>query len=102
MRVVSRPNQTNQKVISDTKNIKANPISLVGSNLHSMAGGLITAKTWENSKDRKLDTETKLKNKGLQIVETSCDESDSQLKGRYDDDKLELTSCANLAQYATF
>jgi len=77
MRIVSRPNQANQKVVSDTKNIKSNPISLVGSNLHSMCGGLITAKSWENSKDRKLDTETKLKNKGLYITETSCDESDS-------------------------
>lgn len=67
-----------------------------------MCGGLITAKNWETSKDRKLDTETKLKNKGLQIMETSCDESDSQLKGRYDDDKLEMTSYESFAALATF
>ena len=67
-----------------------------------MAGGLVTAKSWEKSKDRLLDTETKLKNKGLQIMETSCDESDSQLKSRYDDDKLEMTSYESFKDLALF
>ena len=49
-----------------------------------------------------MDPGKALRQQGLCIVETSCDESDSRLEQMYDDDKMELMCHEGLADYIDF
>lgn len=43
-----------------------------------------------------------LRDQGLAIIETSCDESDSRLEQKYDDDKMELMCHEGITDYIDF
>lgn len=93
-RVVSTktlPNGLKQdKVVTDMNELTGRPLNVVGYNLNSGYGNFVNSKTWENSQKRVMDPGKALRRHKLNIVETSCDESESQLTQRIDDDKIEL------------
>jgi len=70
--------------------IKKKPFNVCGYNLNSGYGNFVFDKTWENSAKRIMDPSKALRNHKLNILETSCDESDSTLVQRIDDDKIEI------------
>ena len=49
-----------------------------------------------------MDPGKALRNRGLAVVETSCDESDSRLEQMYDDDKMELMCHEGITDYIDF
>jgi hypothetical protein len=49
----------------------------------------MNTKAWSESKKRIADPNRHLRDRGIGIA-TSCDESDSLLECKYDDDKMEL------------
>lgn len=71
------------------------PLNLVGYNLNSGYGNLVFEKTWESSSKRIMEPDKVLRRKGANIIETSCDESESNLVQRIDDDKIELMCHTN-------
>ena len=100
-RVLSRPDAAEPKVVADMSHVKSNPYNLVGCNITSLYGGMINRETWRESQYKLMDPEKKLKKMNSSYV-TSCDESDSKLVQRYDDDKLELTCYSSAIDMATF
>lgn len=60
-------------------NLKSRPFNIVGCNLNSTYGNLVFHKTWEMSANKIMDPSKALKKHKLNILETSCDESDSKL-----------------------
>ncbi len=93
-RVVSHKTLPNgsiqEKVVTDMDNLKGNAFNLVGFNLNSGYGNFVHEKSWEMSREKIMEPSKALRRKGANIVETSCDESDSKLVQRIDDDKIEL------------
>lgn len=79
-----------EKVVSEMSEFEKTPLNIVGYNLNSGYGNLVFEKTWENSSKKIMDPGKALRRKGANIIETSCDESDSKLVQRIDDDKIEL------------
>ena len=51
---------------------------------------IIKRDAWNKSKDKLMDPGKALRNQGLAVIETSCDENESMLEQMYDDDKMEL------------
>ena len=49
-----------------------------------------------------MDPGRTLRNQGLAVIETSCDESDSRLEQMYDDDKMELMCHEGISDYIDF
>lgn len=79
-----------EKVVTDMRYINGAPFNVCGYNLNSGYGNIVFEKTWERSKERIMDPDKALRNHKLNIMETSCDESDSKLVQRIDDDKIEI------------
>jgi hypothetical protein len=79
--------------------ITAEPFNVVGYNLNSGYGNLVFEKSWEKSAKRIADPGKALRQHKLNILETSCDESDSKLVQRIDDDKIELMCAEQLTDY---
>jgi len=74
--------------------IEAQPFNVAGYNLNSGMGNLVFEKTWEKSAKKIADPKKALRQHKLNILEqTSCDESDSKLVQKIDDDKIELMCC---------
>ena len=72
------------------KELVEKPLNIVGFNLNSGYGNLVFEKSWKDSAKKIMDPNKALRRKGANIIETSCDESDSKLEQRIDDDKIEL------------
>ena len=81
------------------KNVSKAPFNVVGLNLNSGMGNILNAKTWEKSAQKVMDPTKELRQRNMSIFETSCDESDSKLKQRIDDDKIELMCHSNYTDY---
>ena len=79
-----------EKVVTDMDDLNGMPFNLVGSNLNQCFGGWTFEKSWEMSSKKIMDPNQALRRRGANIIETSCDESDSKLVQRIDDDKIEL------------
>jgi hypothetical protein len=62
----------------------------VGLNLCSGMGNFMNEKTWAKSAKKLINPEKALSKHKLDILQTSCDESDSKLEQRIDDDKIEI------------
>jgi hypothetical protein len=60
-------------------NLVDKPINVCGYNLNSGYGNLVHAHSWYDSANRIMDPNKVLRNHKLNIMETSCDESDSKL-----------------------
>jgi len=56
---------------------------------------------WKESKKRIADPNRHLRDRGIGIA-TSCDESDSLLEAKYDDDKMELMCQEKHTDYLNF
>ena len=82
--------------------IRSDPFNLCGYNLTQGYGGFLSQKAWKNSKEKMMDPGKALRNQGLAVVETSCDESDSRLEQMYDDDKMELMCHEGITDYIDF
>ena len=91
-----------EKVVADMSKLRSNPFNLCGYNLTQGYGGFLSQKAWKASKDKPMDPGKALRNQGLCVVETSCDESDSRLEQMYDDDKMELMCHEGVADYIDF
>lgn len=61
------------------QDLKKTPLNIVGYNLNSGYGNFTFDKTWEMSAKKIMDPGKALRNRGANILETSCDESDSKL-----------------------
>jgi hypothetical protein len=61
----------------------------------------MNTKAWSESKKRIADPERHLRDRGIGIA-TSCDESDSLLEAKYDDDKMELMCQEKHTDYLNF
>ncbi len=63
----------------------------------------MTQKAWKKSKQKIMDPGKALRNQGLSVVETSCDESDSRpQENMYDDDKMELMCHEGISDWIDF
>ena len=82
--------------------IRSNPFNLCGYNLTQGYGGFLSQKAWKKSREKMMDPGKALRNQGLAVVETSCDESDSRLEQMYDDDKMELMCHEGITDYIDF
>ena len=91
-----------EKVVADMTKLRSNPFNLCGYNLTQGYGGFLNQKAWVRSKDKPMDPGRALRNQGLAVVETSCDESDSRLEQHYDDDKMELMCHEGIKDYIDF
>ena len=67
--------------------------------MNSGMGNLVCEKTWEKSAKKIADPGKALRQNYLNITETSCDESDSRLQQKIDDDKIELMCCMQYLDY---
>lgn len=83
------------KIVTDMDKLTEAPWNVCGLNLNSMYGNIVSSQTWEKSKDRIMDPGKVLRNQEMKIIQTSCDESDSKLTQRIDDDKIELMCSLN-------
>lgn len=88
-----------EKVVTDMKELRGAPFNVVGYNLNSGYGNIVFEKTWEKSAERIMDPNKVLRNHKLNIMETSCDESDSKLVQRIDDDKIEIMCHESLGNF---
>ena len=77
-------------MVADMSKLKSSPLNLVGTNLTQGYGGFLKRDAWNKSKDKLMDPGKALRNQGLAVIETSCDENESMLEQMYDDDKMEL------------
>ena len=77
------------KVSADVENFRSNPINIVGCNIPQGYGGFLDEHAWGRSQDRNADPQKHIRKKNVAVM-TSCDESDSKLEQRIDDDKMEL------------
>jgi hypothetical protein len=94
--VKTLPNGLKQsKIVTDMDKLSQAPWNVCGFNLNSCYGNLVSTHTWEKSKDRIMDPGKVLRNHKMNIIQTSCDESDSKLVQRIDDDKIELMCTLN-------
>ena len=91
-----------QKVVADLSRLGSSPLNLVGTNLTQGYGGFLRRDAWRNSKDKLMDPGKALRKKGVAVVETSCDENESMLEQKYDDDKMELMCHEGLTDYVDF
>ena len=91
-----------QKVVADMSQLRSSPLNLVGTNLTQGYGGFLRRDAWKNSKNKLMDPGKALRNRGLAVVETSCDENESMLEQMYDDDKMELMCHEGLTDYVDF
>ena len=91
-----------EKVVADMSKLRSNPFNLCGYNLTQGYGGFLSQKAWKQSKEKPMDPGKALRNQGLCVVETSCDESDSRLEQMYDDDKMELMCHEGITDYIDF
>ena len=102
-RIFSRktlPNGAQQeKEVANMDQIKTQPFNVAGYNLNSGMGNLVFDKTWEKSAKNIADPGKALRQNYLNITETSCDESDSKLEQKIDDDKIELMCCMHYLDY---
>lgn len=89
------------KVTADVANFKTNPINIVGNNIPQGYGGFLDKYAWGRSQDRLADPQKHLRKRGVGIT-TSCDESDSKLEQRMDDDKMELMCQETHGDYINF
>ena len=80
-------------------NIPDAPFNIMGLNLNSGMGNLIYNKTWAKSAKKVMDPTKQLRKRNMAIFETSCDESDSKLEQRIDDDKIELMCHSGVSDY---
>ena len=62
----------------------------------------MSQRAWNKSKEKLMDPGKALRNQGLNILQTSCDESDSRLEQKFDDDKMELMCHEGLTDYLDF
>jgi hypothetical protein len=79
--------------------IEVAPFNVAGYNLNSGMGNFIYEKTWEKSAKKIADPGKALRQHKMNILHTSCDESDSTLVQKIDDDKIELMCCLQYADY---
>lgn len=86
---------------ADFEKLKSSPLSLIATNVPQAYGGFMSSHSWSNSKDRIADPDRLLRPKGVNIT-TSCDESDSKLEQKMDDDKMELMCQERYHDYANF
>ena len=91
-----------EKVVADMSKLRSNPFNLCGYNLTQGYGGFLSQKAWKKSREKPMDPGKALRNRGLAVVETSCDESDSRLEQMYDDDKMELMCHEGITDYIDF
>lgn len=75
---------------------------MVGLNLKQAFGGLCKPGTWKQSKTKLMDPNKAIRRQGLAVVETSCDENESSLEQKIDDDKMELMCHEKLQDYVDF
>jgi len=67
-------------VVADMSKLKSSPLNLVGTNLTQGYGGFLKRDAWNKSKDKLMDPGKALRNQGLAVIETSCDENESMLE----------------------
>lgn len=65
--------------MADMNEVKNAPFNVAGYNLNSGMGNIVFEKTWEQSAKKIADPGKALRQHKLNILETSCDESDSKL-----------------------
>lgn len=68
-----------EKVVADMDEIEVAPFNVAGYNLNSGMGNFIYEKTWEKSAKKIADPGKALRQHKMNILTTSCDESDSKL-----------------------
>ena len=91
-----------EKVVADMSKLRSSPLNLVGTNLTQGYGGFLRRDAWHNSKEKLMDPGKALRKKGVSVIETSCDENESMLEQKYDDDKMELMCHEGLTDYVDF
>ena len=57
---------------------------------------------WSKSKGKIMDPGKAMRSRGVKVFETSCDESDSRLEQKKDDDKMELMCHEGVTDYIDF
>jgi len=90
------------KEVVNMENLRSSPFNMVGTNLTQGYGGFLKPETWKKSASKIMDPSKALRKQGLAVVETSCDESDSKLEQRFDDDKMELMCHESVIDYIDF
>ena len=93
---------TAEKVVADMSKLKSSPFNIVGTNLTQCYGGFLNQQAWKKSKGKVMEPGKALRSRGLSVFETSCDESDSRLEQRKDDDKMELMCHEGITDYIDF
>ena len=91
-----------EKVVADMTKLRSMPFNICGYNLTQGFGGFVSQNAWQKSKEKLMDPGKALRNQGLCVVETSCDESDSRLMQALDDDKMELMCHEGITDYIDF
>ncbi len=99
---VGNNGELHRKVVADIDKIQSCPFNMVGLNLKQAFGGLCKPGTWKQSKTKLMDPNKAMRRQGLAIVETSCDENESSLEQKIDDDKMELMCHEKLQDYVDF
>ena len=77
-------------------------MSMWGMNIQQACGGWVKRTAWLKSKDRVMDPQRLLRNKGLNVIETSCDENQTGTEGVKNDDKMELVCYEGNMDYLNF
>ena len=81
------------------EHVRSAPFNVMGFNLNSGMGNLLNEQTWVKSAKKLMDPEKAMRQRNLSIMPTSCDESDSRLLQRIDDDKIELLCHDQIKDY---
>lgn len=91
-----------EKVVTDMDKLQSVPFNMIGLNLKQAFGGLVKPGAWKQSKTKLLDPNKAIRKQGLAIVETSCDENESSLEQKMNDDKMELMCHQKMTDYVDY
>jgi hypothetical protein len=106
------------RVVTDMRDIKSEPLNMIGMNIPSIYGGILSDKYWESRAEDKFFDRKAIQScrridirgwdKGVsstdtEYVQTSEDDMDSiKYAQRYDDDKMELMGASDAVNFSLF
>lgn len=98
-------------IVTDMKKIESEPLNMIGMNIPSIYGGILSDQYWESRAEDKFFRKLlkgcqKINVSGWDTTDyyqtSSADDDDLKYKQRYDDDKIELMGASDAMNFSLF